>query len=260
MSYLSVRTKLAPVVTWRCDDASAGLVSSTGTDDLVQKSTGHLYEQTALVPGLVGTSTSVMNGTTSNSGFFNGTAGANTQASTIRSFELWFHPAFTFGESGAEQDHFLIQRHSASTATGYYAACLAYVSGTTAKIGAYWNDGTNGAKSSLTNSVVITKGSTYHLVCTYETGAAGITIYVNGQPVAKTDGTTATAGSVLNRMAVGYNTGEVRASTSTYFDEVSVYNYTLTPANVLALYNGRFPPSGMRNRVSRGARRPSLVR
>lgn len=263
MSYLSVRTKLAPVVTWRCDDASAGLVSSTGADNLgTLLGSGHTFSQTGLVPGLVGVSPSVRNGTTSGSGFYSNSAGANTRGSSIRSVELWFNPDFTFSEAGTSQDHFLFSRWraAAAAANGRYSVCLEYVTTTTAKIGAYWNDGTNGDKSSVTDAAVITASNVYHLVCTYETGASGITIYINGAAVAATNGTDAGVGTEQERLTIGCSTSGTRAASSTYFDEVSVYNYTLTPANVLALYNGRFPPSGMRNRVSRGARRPSLVR
>lgn len=247
MSYLDVRTALAPVVTWRCDDASAGLVSSTGADNLgTLLGSGHLFSRTGLVPELVGVSTSVLNGTTSGSGFYSSSAGANTRGSSIRSVELWFNPGLTFSESGSSQDHFLFSRWraAAAAANGRYSVCLEYVSGNTAKIGAYWNDGTNGDKSSVTDSAVINKDSTYHVVCTYETGASGITIYVNGAAVAATNGTDAGVGTEQERLTIGCSTSGTRAASGTYFDEVSVYDYALTAADVLALYNGYYPATG----------------
>ena len=237
MSFLSVRSDLAPVVTWRGDDASAGMVASTGGgDSLGILGTGHAYSQTGLVPDLVEISTAVKCGTLATSGFYNGsTTTTNTKASTIRSLEVWFH----VDDLLVSPNMYLIGRNSpASPFTGYYAISIEYTSTTAGKIQAYWDDGTNGNKSSITTVDVVSNQTTHHIVCTYVTGAAGITIYVDGEAVAKTDGTTAPSGTALNRMSIGIATSGSRGAALTRLDEVSVYDTTLSAAEALSLYNG----------------------
>lgn len=236
--YLALRGRITPRVTFRCANAATGLVSSTGADDTATLGSGHAYEQTSIHPLLYGTSLAVKNGTTSGSGFYDSAATTNTQADVIHSIEMWFKLTAQFSSSGAGQDHFLISRHSASTATGNYALTVEYVSTTTAKIGAYWNDGTNGNKSSITTGTLLALNTTYHLIATYATGASGILLYLNGLNYATTDGTTAMVGSALNRFTIGCSTSGTRAAAEAIFQEVSLYDKVITPFEALSLNRG----------------------
>ncbi len=87
-----------------------------------------------------------------------------------------------------------------------------------------------------TSTVAIGSTQWSHVMCTFD--GSTITVYVNGTST----GTSSFAGAMTGSSANAFYIGEDSSTGTTFFtgliDDVRLYNYTLTSAQIKALYNG----------------------
>lgn len=94
------------------------------------------------------------------------------------------------------------------------------------------------------SDVAIADTNWHHIAVTYDGGgaASGVTIYIDGNPVATTTDTDALTGSAANagffRLARAASAAEWYAG---YLDEFSKWSIELTAGNITALYNSGVP-------------------
>ena len=233
MAYEDIISDLAPVERWKCDNTSGSLSAVTESgNDFAIVGTGHTFSQASATPDGLGTSViSAVSGT--NKGWTDAAAHASTSPTTIRAISIWAKPTVDIPVGGG----YIVTRWS--TGVDEYVLALVYVSATTAKLKVFWNDGTNGAKSSVTDAACITKNTWAHIVASYS-GGAGADIFVNGVRQTVTDGTDAPSTGGLSRMSVCQDPFANNHLYSFAIDDLMVFNYPLNTPDAAALYNGAY--------------------
>lgn len=110
-----------------------------------------------------------------------------------------------------------------------------------------YNDEGGGNAMAVKTSAAITSGAWTHVVATYDgsSTAAGVTLYVNGSPVATTTVYDSLSATILSS-ATAQIARRNNVSFPNYFNgtlgEIAVYNKQMTSGEVTTVYNGGVPP------------------
>jgi hypothetical protein len=214
----------APTGYWRLDDTTTTAVDSSGSGDPGTYTGGYTQSQPGLLPSDPDKATT-----------FDGTSGyvdcGNPSAFqlTTGSVEGWFKLASP--PPSGQLQAVIVKQYG----FGIFVNPNGYIDAFDWTGFAFFNSGGGGYG---TNGPNLNDGNAHHVVLTFRSGVAnGCVMYVDGAAVTTLGDTTLTVSDQSHDLMVGWGGTGTTQFFDGVLDEAAIYNYVLTPTQVLAHYS-----------------------